>query len=93
MKLPVELTSTRKELINIKNKNQKCFFWCHVRHANPLKELPERITKEDQKILKDLDYYEIDFPMRENGFGKIEKTKKNICINVFCYEGGLVFPK
>ena len=30
--------------------------------------------------------------MRKNDFGKIEK-KNNICINVFCYEGGSVFPK
>ena len=44
VKIPVELRSTRKELINIKNKDQKCFLWCHVRHINPLKEHPERIT-------------------------------------------------
>ena len=29
--------------------------------------------------------------MREKGFRKIEK-KKNICINVFCYENKLTFP-
>ena len=49
MKLPVELRSTRKGLINIKNKDQKCFLWRHVRHINPLEEHPERITKEDKK--------------------------------------------
>ena len=32
MDLPVELKSPRKGLINIKNKYQKCFLWCHVRH-------------------------------------------------------------
>ena len=64
----------------------------HVRHINPLKEHPERITKEDKKLVKDLDYDEIDFLVQENDFGKIEK-KNNICINVFCYEGGSVFPK
>ena len=41
--LPVELRSPRKGLINIKNKDQKCFLWCHVRHTNPSKEHPERI--------------------------------------------------
>ena len=35
MNLPVELESPRKGLINIKNKDQKCFLWCHVRHINP----------------------------------------------------------
>ena len=49
MKLPADLKSPRKGLINIKSKDQKCFLWCHVRHINPLKEHPERITKEDKK--------------------------------------------
>ena len=35
VKLPVELRSPEKGLINIKNKDQKCFLWCHVRHINP----------------------------------------------------------
>ena len=43
MDLPVELRIPRKELINIKNKVQKCFLWCHVKHINPSKEHPERI--------------------------------------------------
>ena len=42
MDLPVELRSPRKGLINIKNKDKKCFLWCHVRHINPSKEHPER---------------------------------------------------
>ena len=36
--LPIELNHRRKELINIKNKYQKSFLWCHVRHINRLKE-------------------------------------------------------
>ena len=46
--LPVEL-SPRKGLINIKNKDKKCFLWCHVRHINLSKEHPERILKNDKK--------------------------------------------
>ena len=30
--LPIELRSPRKGLINIKNNDQKCFLWCHVRY-------------------------------------------------------------
>ena len=41
--LPVELKSPEKALINIKNKDQKCFLCCHVRHINSSKEHPERI--------------------------------------------------
>ena len=30
--LPVELKSQKKGLIKIKNKDRRCFLWCHVRH-------------------------------------------------------------
>ena len=43
MDLPIQLRSRRKGLTKIKNKDQKCFLWCHVRHINPSKEHPERI--------------------------------------------------
>ena len=90
-KLPAELRSPRKGVISIKNKDQTCFFVCHVRHINPVKIYPERIKKEDKKLANYLDYDEIEFPVQEKDFDKIE-TKNNICINVFGYENGLVFP-
>ena len=45
IRLPVELRSLTKELINIKNKDQKCFLWYHVRLINPSKEPPGKIIK------------------------------------------------
>ena len=37
-----------KGLTNIKNNdNLNSLFWCHIRHLNPLKRHPERITKAD----------------------------------------------
>ena len=91
IKLPVELKSPKKGLINIKNNDQKCFLWCHVRHINPVKIHPERITREDKNLANDLDYHRVEFPVQEKDFRKIEK-ENNICINVFCYENKLVFP-
>ena len=41
--MPIELKHSKKGLINIKNNDQKCFLWCHVRHINPSKEHPGRI--------------------------------------------------
>ena len=49
--LPIELKHPKKRLINIKNNDQKCFLWCHVRHVNPLKEHPEGITNLIKKLL------------------------------------------
>ena len=43
MDLPVELKSPRKGLINSKNKDQKCFLGCHVRHIKSFKKYPEGI--------------------------------------------------
>ena len=65
MDLPVELRNPKKGLINIKNKDKKCFSWCHVRHINPSKEHPERILKTDKKIAEKLDYDGIEFPVQE----------------------------
>ena len=48
VKLPSELRSPKEGLINFKNNEQKCFLWCHVRHINPIKIYPERITRKDK---------------------------------------------
>ena len=40
---------------------------------------------------KRLDYSGIEFPIKEKDFHRID-LKNNICINVFSYENGLIFP-
>ena len=72
MEFPVELRNPRKGLINIKNKGQICFLWCHVRHLNPSKEHPERLKKADQEIAKKLAYDGIELPVQEKDFNTIE---------------------
>ena len=89
--LPIELRSSRKGLINIKNNDQKCFLWFHVRHINPTQEHPGRIKKTDRRISSNLNYKRIAFPVQEKDFSKIE-VQNNICINVFGYENELVYP-
>ena len=89
MDLPIELRSPRKRLINTKNKDQKCFSWCHIRHINPSKEHPERMKKTDKKIAEKRDYDGIEFPVQAKDFNKIE-VKNNIWIKVFVYENVLV---
>ena len=82
--LPVELRSPKKGLINIKNKDQKCFLWCHVRHINPSKEHPGKIRKvdkkpvkhianpekitEDKELISGLEYDETEFPVQKKIF-------------------------
>ena len=91
MDLPAELRSPRKGIINIKNKDEKCFLWCHVRHIDPSKEHPERIKKIHNKIAEKLNYDETEFPLQEKDCNKIE-VNNNIYINMSGYENGIVFP-
>ena len=90
IKLPVELKSPKKGLINIKNNDQKCFLWCHVRHINLVKIHPERLGKPMKTFLMILIIIESNF-LCERDFSEIE-TKSSICINVFLHENRLVFP-
>ena len=83
--MPIELKHPKKRTTNIKSNDQKCFFWCYVRHINPVKEHPEKILKIGKKIASNLNYDEIEFPVKEKDFKKIE-AQNNICINVFVYE-------
>ena len=69
----VELRSPKKGLINIKNNDQKCFLWCHARHVNLVKIHQERLTREDKKLVNNLNYGGVGFPVREKDFSKIEK--------------------
>ena len=91
MKLHAELRSSTKGLINIKNEAQKGFLWYYVRHINPIKIHPERITPQDKDLVNSLNYDGIEFPVREKDFRKIE-IRNNICITVFGYENGVAFP-
>ena len=45
IELPHKLKHSMKGLINIKNNDNKCFLWCHIRHLNPLKIHLEIIKK------------------------------------------------
>ena len=55
VELPDKLKNPMKGLINIKNNDNKCVLWCHIRHLNLVKTHPERITKKDNMI-NDLDF-------------------------------------
>ena len=56
MKLATKLESPKKGLINIKNKDQKCFLLCYVRHINVVEIHSEGITGEERELANDLDF-------------------------------------
>ena len=83
--LPIELRNSMKGLINLQNNDDKCFLWDHVRHLNPRKVHPERITQSDREFAKVLDYSGISFPVTRNQINRIEKQNK-INISLFGYD-------
>ena len=45
--LPVELRNSAKGLLNIQNKDNQCFRWCHIRYLNP--------QNKDRQLVKIID--------------------------------------
>ena len=93
IELPEELKHPNKGLINLQNKDNCCFAWCHVRHLHPQEKNPQRIKKSDNAFIKDkiVNYDGIEFPVTIKDYNKIEKMN-SININVFCYEENQIFP-
>ena len=89
--LPKELQNSAKGLINLKNKDNECFRWCHIRHLNPQDENPQRINKTDKEYIEKLDYTDIEFPVTVKQINKIEKLN-SINVNVFGYELKQPYP-
>ena len=72
IELPSRLKNPMKCLINIKNNDDKCFLWCHIRHLNLVKRHPERITEEDKNMVNDLNYEGIKFPVCKKDIAKLK---------------------
>ena len=89
--LPKELQNSAKGLINLKNKDNECFRWCHIRHLNPQDENPQRINKTDKEYIEKLDYSNIQFPVTVKQYKRIEK-QSSINVNVFGYELKQPYP-
>ena len=91
IQLPSELRNSSKGLINMKNEDNECFRWCHIRHLNPQEKYPQRIKKVDKPYVEKLDYSGVEFPVGVKHYSKIEK-QNSININVFGYEDRQPYP-
>ena len=75
----------------MKNKDNECFRWCHIRHLNPQDKYSQRIKKTDRAFMNQLDYTGIEFPVTIKQINKIEKQNQ-INVNVFGYEERKPYP-
>ena len=90
IKLP-DWISNKKAIVNIKNKDDKCFLWCILRHLHPKEANDERI-KDLVKYENDLNTKGITFPMKLKDITKFEKLNPQIPgINVFSVNEDKVF--
>ena len=65
--------------------------WCHVRHLNYKGKNLWKISGEDKKIVENLNYSGVKFPVSKKDCCKISVMNK-ISNNVFSYEDKVVFP-
>ena len=90
--LPKKIAN-RKALINMENKDDKCFKWAVTRALNPVSIHAERITKELKTQAHELNWNGIEFPTpcTEKQFKTFEKNN-NVSILVFGHEGDNIIP-
>ena len=75
--------SNKKAIVNIENKDEKCFLWCILRYLHPVDEKDKRIT-DLKKYEVSLNTKGIDFPMKLKHISKFEKLNPSLPgINVF----------
>ena len=79
--LPKELAD-KKALINMKNKDNKCFMWCVLRAIYPTNNHPERVDKELMEKENTLNMEGIEYPVSFKDINKFEKQNPNISISV-----------
>ena len=79
--LPKELAD-KKAIINMKNKDNKCFMWCVKRVLNPKTNNPERIDKELMEKEDTLNMKGIEYPVSLKDIDRFEEQNPEISITV-----------
>ena len=75
--------SNKKAIVNIENKDEKCFLWCILRYLHPREDNDTRLT-DLKKYENSLNTKGISFPMKLKHISKFEKLNPSLPgINVF----------
>ncbi|KAL4152937.1 hypothetical protein QTP88_000770 [Uroleucon formosanum] len=83
----------KKAIINVKNKDDKCFLWAILSALHPAKKDAQRVTKyipfenEFDNELKG-----IEFPVKITEIPKFVKRTKDISINIYCLDKKVIVP-
>ena len=82
----------KKAIINMQNKDNKCFLWSVLRVLNPKELNHQRIDKKLMDKENTLNMEGIEYPVSLNDINKFEKQNPAISITVLGYEGKGVYP-
>eukprot|EP00794_Sanderia_malayensis_P017149 gene17149-biopygen14756 len=86
-----KLLSVKKAIINVQNKDDKCFMWAVLSGLYPVDKDSRRTTKYDPS---QLNLEGLTFPINPTNFNMIKKFEdnNNVSINIFYYEDDTVYP-
>ena len=89
----LEFIKKKNAIININNKDDKCFLWSVLRHLHPVQMHGERIN-DLKKYENDLNFKQINFPVQVKDITKFENQNPNLPgINVFSVDdNNKVYP-
>ena len=83
----------KQAVINMKNKDEKCFLWCVLRALNLRNRDNERIDRDLRGKVNTLDMGDIKYPVSIKDINKFESLNSNISIHVFGYnETDKIYP-
>jgi len=68
-------------IVNIQNKDDKCFLWSVLAHLHPVKIHPERVSNY-KPYENEINMKGIDYPFKINNLRKFEKQNPDIGINI-----------
>ena len=81
----------KKAIINIKNKDSLCFIWSVLAGIYKENIHPERVSHY-VKYLDTLNIKNLDFPLPIQQVKKFERQNTSICVNVYEYSKGNIYP-
>ena len=88
-----QFIKAKQAVINMKNKDEKCFLWCVLRALNPKNGHPERIDRNLQSKINTIDMGDIKYPVELKAINKFESLNSNKMINVYGYnETDKIYP-
>ncbi|XP_025835997.1 uncharacterized protein LOC112906305 isoform X1 [Agrilus planipennis] len=76
----------KKNVLNIRNDDRRCFVWCLMAHLFPATNKPELVSSYPQELHSFFNLQGIDMPVKIANIPKFERQNPQFSINVFCLD-------